>query len=173
MGKKEVLATLIDSKKAAILRIILNSKDEMYLKEIAEKSNVPITSAFRILQEFVNLEILQKRHWKTSKLYLCQSNEKVEFLKDLFQEEFDGLQEFVDTVSGISGINNIILHGARKNGKANVLLLGENIDVNPVESACLKLREKGFELTYLTLTKEQYAQMAKMGLYSGEKQNLK
>ena len=40
MVKKEVLANLIDSKKASILRIILNSKDEMYLKEIAEKSKV-------------------------------------------------------------------------------------------------------------------------------------
>ena len=35
------------------------------------------------------------------------------------------------------------------------------------------VKDKGFDLSYLTLTKEQYEQMAKMGLYSGEKQVLK
>jgi predicted transcriptional regulator len=173
MEKKEILAKLIDEKKAAILRTLLNSTDEMYLKEIAQKSNVPITSTFRILHELVNLDILKRRIWKTSKVYSCQENKKVEFLQELFHEEFDGVNEFVNLVSPIEQIENIIMHGSRKKGKANVLLLGQNIPSEALETACNQLKEKEFEISYLTLTKAQYAQMAKMGLYAGEKKVLK
>lgn len=173
MVRKEVLSQLIDSKKAAILRVVLNSSEEMYLKEIATKSNVPITSTFRILQELTVMEILTKRHWKTSKVYVCNQNEKAAFLKDLFAEPFDGLQTFVDAIEAVPGIESVILHGARKKGKANVLLLGENINRAKIDPLCEDLKGKGFELSYLTLTKDQYEQMAKMGLYSGEKQVLK
>ena len=171
--KKEVLTKLIDDKKAAILQVILNSKEEMYLKEISDKSNVSITSTFRILKDLVNLEILGKREWKTSKVYVCQENEKVEFLKDLFAEQFDGLQEFVNLVGRVDGVNNIVLHGAKKKGKASVLLIGPEIDADKVDLICKEIKDKGFEINFMALTKEQYAQMTKMGLYAGEKKVLK
>ena len=173
MVKKEVLGKLIDTKTAAILNVILNSQEELYLKEIALKSGVSITSTFRILQELQKLGILKRREWKTSKVYSCEKNEKVDFLKELFQEELDGLKEFLTATRELPGVQNIILHGAKRKGKANVLLIGENIEANKVEEVCSQLREKGYELSYLTLTKNQYDQMSKMGLYSGEKKVLK
>lgn len=169
MNKKEVLAALIDEKKAAVLRAILSSKEEMYLKEIALKSKVPLTSAFRILQELTEKKILQRREWKTSKVYGCVKNEAADFLRDLLEEEYDGVQDFVQSVQLVSGIQNILLHGGSRKGRANVMLIGENIDVVKVEEACKAIREKGFELSFLTLTKVQYEQMLRMGLYSGEK----
>ncbi len=168
-----MLSALMDAKKVAVLSVVLNSKEEMYLKEIAEKSNVPIASAFRILNELVISDILQKREWKTSKVYSSANNEKTEFLKELFYEEYDGLKEFITGTKDISGIQNIILHGGKKNGKANVLLIGRDIDTGKVEEVCARIKEKGFELSYLTLTKEQYEQMSRMGLYAGEKKVLK
>lgn len=169
MAEKDILAKLIDSKKEAVLRVILHSSEELYLLEIAKKSKVSTTSTFRILQELVSLGILTKKQWKTSKTYSCLNNQKTEFLKDLFHEEFDGLQAFIDSVKGIPGINTIILHGAKRNGKANILVLGKNIDPEPLEKIVLEIKEKGFEISFLTLTKEQYEQMSKMGLYSGDK----
>ena len=166
----------MDEKKAAILRILLNSPDELYLKEIAQKSNVPIASAFRILQELVTLDILQKREWKTSKVYSPLANEKVEFLKDLFNEEIDGIKEFLQSTQDLQNIQNIILHGTRKKDKANLLLIGEGIDLatkDKIDVACKTIKDKGFEITFLTLTQEQYTEMVKMGLYSGEKKILK
>ena len=173
MSKKEVLAKLIDKKKSSILRVVLNSNEELYLKEIANKSNVSITSTFRILQELVEQGILQKREWKTSKVYSPLQNDKVAFLQELFYEEYEGLNEFTAAVEDLTSIKEIILHGPQKKNKANVLLIGEGIDSSKVENICKQIREKGFDLSYLTLTKEQYEQMAKMGLYSGDKKVLK
>jgi len=173
MVKKEVIAALIDQKKAAVLKIVLNSREEMYLKEIAGKSDVSITSTFRILQELVNLGILRKREWKTSKVYSCENNDKVSFLKDLFIEEYDGIKEFVEVAKNIQGIQEILLHGPKKKNKANILLIGDDINTDKIEEVCVKIRENGFDLSYLTLKENQYQQMAKMGLYSGEKKILK
>lgn len=173
MVKKEVLAGLIDKKKAAILQTLLHSREEMYLKEIAEKSKVSITSTFRILKELVDLELLNKKEWKTSKVYSCLDNKKVAFLKGLFAEDYDGLKEFINLVSEFPAVENILLHGTKKKDKASVLLIGNNIDANKIEFACKKIREKNFEINFVALTKDQYAQMTKMGLYSGEKKVLK
>lgn len=171
--KNEVVAKLIDTKKASILRILTNAPEEMYLQEIAHKSNVPLTSTFRILRELVSLELVERRQWKTTKVYSYKKTEKNSLLKELFQEDVDGVAEFVHLVEPLPAIQNIILHGTQKKGKANILLIGEGIETAKVDAACQSLKEKGFDISYLTLTKDQYAQMTKMGLYSGEKTLLK
>lgn len=173
MNKREVFASLIDDRKAAVLKVVINSKEELCLKEIAQKSSVPLSSAHRILQELCHLKILSRREWKNSRVYSCPENEKILFLKDLLTEEYDGVQVFFDAVKEVPGIQTVILPGVRKKGKANILLIGKDIDNQKVEDACHKVRQNGFELSYLTLTKEQYAQMVEMGLYSGEKTVLK
>jgi len=55
-------------------------------------------------------------------------------------------------------------------------LIGEGIDLptkENIDQICKLIKEKGFEISFLTLTPEQYTQMIKMGLYSGEKKILK
>ena len=172
MVKREVLGKLIDNKKSAILQTILHSSEEMYLKEISNKSSVSLTSTFRILQELVDLEIIQKKEWKTSKVYSCKENPQVEFLKSLFHEEFDGVHEFIERVKNMPSIQSIIQHGNQKKGQANLLILGKDIPTDPLDQKCIELKKRGFELSYLTLTKDQYEQMVKMGLYSKEKKVL-
>ena len=173
MSKKEVLGKLLDHKKVAVLRVLLSSSEEMYLKEIAQRSSVSITSTFRILQELTALELVEKRKWKTSKVYGCTQKESTAFLRVLLAEEYDGLKEFVQELETVQGIQQVLLQGTRRKGKANVLIIGQDVEGRRVEEACKRIREKGFELSYLTLTKEQYEQMVTMGLYSGEKVMLK
>ena len=171
--KKEALSNLIDNKKAAILKLLINSTDELYLKEISDKSQVPLASTFRILQELVSQEILERKEWKNSKTYKCKENDKMIFLRDLFYEEFDGLGEFVKSVRSFEEIQEIILHGTKKKSQVHVLLIGNDINADKIDQVCNEIKEKGFEITFMPLTKEQYNQMAKMGLYSGEKIILK
>ena len=169
MNKKELLGNLIDEKKAAVIKVLLDAKEELVLKEIAHKSKVPITSTFRILHELVRLGVIKRREWKTSKVYLKEQTETVTFLEELFAEEYDGIPDFIQGMQDLAGVQNIILHGGRKKNKANILLIGEGIDSGKVEALCATIRERGFEITHVPLTKEQYTQMSKMGLYAGEK----
>ncbi|MBI4983424.1 helix-turn-helix transcriptional regulator [Candidatus Woesearchaeota archaeon] len=173
MSKGEALAQLVDGKKAAILKILFNSKEELCLNEVAAKSNVSVTSTFRILQELASAGLVKRREWKHSKVYFPEDNERVAFLKELFYEEYDGLQEFVNSVGSLPNLQSIISYGPKKKDKASVMIIGEGIDMGKVNEVCQKLKENGFELTILTLTKSQYDQMTRMGLYSGDKKVLK
>ena len=97
----------------------------------------------------------------------------MKFLKELFYEEFDGIKNFVDLTKDIAGIQSIILHGKQQPGKANLLIIGDAVNSKRIDEICQEIKEKNFELSFLTLTAEQYEQMAKMGLYSLEKKVLK
>lgn len=163
----------MDPKKAAILKTLFSNKEELCLNEVAAKSNVSVTSTFRLLQEFVTSGLVKRREWKNSKVYTPEDNEKVTFLREIFYEEFDGLTEFVNQAGGIPSIQSIVMYGPKKKDKASVMLIGENMELSKVNEICQQLKDKNYELTYLTLTKPQYEQMTKMGLYSGEKKVLK
>lgn len=173
MVKREVLEQLMDSKKTQVLKVLANSKEELCLKEITEKCNVPLTSVFRILQELGSVGLVKRKEWKNSKVYSLEDNEKTAFIKELFTEEFDGLDEFVSLAGNLPGVQNLILSGPKKGDKASVLVIGEGVDTNKIREICQQLKIKGFEVTFLTLGREQYEQMTRMGLYPGEKKVLK
>ena len=173
MARKEVMAQLMDSKKSAVLKILSNSKEELCLKEIAEKSQVSITSVFRILQELVAAGIIKRKEWKNSKVYSLEENEQASVIRELFVEEFDGLEEFVSLAGVLPGVQSLILSGPKKKDKASIIVIGEGVDVTKVREICQQLKAKSFDVTFLTLGKEQYEQMTKMGLYPGEKRVLK
>lgn len=171
MEKKEVLANVIDAKKAAVLRVLLSTSDELYLKEISKKSSVPISSTFRILQELVKAGVLERREWKTSKVYSCKKETKT-FLKELFTEDSPAIQDFLQALKPLPGIENIYLHSDKK-GKNMVLIIGRNLANDLIERLAAQIRENGQELNCLTLTRDQYEQMLRMGLYPQEKKVLK
>ena len=88
-------------------------------------------------------------------------------------EEFAGQQTFLHAAAEITGINKIILHGKASKNKANLILIGENIVLPKVKQVCSEIKAKGFNLSFIPLAPDQYQQMMKMGLYSGEKTVLK
>lgn len=172
MGKKEVIEQLLDRKKAAVLRVLLAATEEMYLQEISQKSNVPLSSTFRILQGLTKARLVDRRKWKTSTLYQCPSSEGILFLREVFLESFDGVQEFTSQAIQLPQVLQVLLHGQQTKKQANILVIGERIDPLPLETASQNLKTKGFDLSYLLLTKEQYTQLERMGLYAGEKKVL-
>ncbi|MBI2666971.1 helix-turn-helix domain-containing protein [Candidatus Woesearchaeota archaeon] len=171
MEKKEVLANLVDAKKAAVLRVVLNSQDELYLKEISQKSSVPMSSAFRILQGLVKAGVLERREWKTSKVYSCKKETK-NFLKELFTEDSPAVQDFLQALKPIPGIENIFLH-SDKRGKNMVLIVGKNLPSELIERIAAQIRENGQDINCLALARDQYEQMLRMGLYPQEKKVLR
>ena len=77
---------------------------------------------------------------------------------------------FIDTVKDIKELQYIVLHGKETKDRANLLLIGENIDSGKIKEICAKIKEEhNFIISPLTVTAEQYDSMSKMGLYSGKK----
>lgn len=173
MSKKEVLHALIDSKRVKVCKVVVHQTNEFYLSEIAKQANVSITTTFRILQDLTALGVLEKRTNKTAKLYSIINNPKFKHLKDLFYESFDALSFIKEKIAHNQEIHSAILQGSSKSGKANIIFIGTAITPKPLEELQSELKERKFDLSFMTLTKDQYEQMTQMGLYSGEKKVLK
>jgi DNA-binding Lrp family transcriptional regulator len=171
MEDLDILEHLFDAKTLELLRFFMkNPQEQYYLREIAKLSKLPVTSTYRLLNRFVSLGILKVVSIKNNKLYQIESNKTTDFLKTVLKLEPRILDAFVDKVKGFPGLSAVVLHGEEKEDRANILLIGENIDVNEMKMLCGEIREKyNFTITSLTLAKEQYEQMAAMGLYSGKK----
>ncbi|MBN2458039.1 hypothetical protein JXB31_02825 [Candidatus Woesearchaeota archaeon] len=174
MDEIKLLEELFDKKIIGILKQMLKDPArQFYLQELSECSGVPMATCSRILSRLNSLEIIEIRKISRFKLYSLYENKKVEFLAGLFKEEIKFLELFVERIKDLRGLRNIILHGKEQKNRANVLLIGENMDPGEIKAACAEIKEKyGFLISSLSLNHEQYEQMSQMGLYPGPKKVL-
>ena len=171
MQAVDVLTELFDKKILAILNTIINDKTGgMYLGEISKAANVPNATTYRILNKLVKVELIEEVKIKKLKLYKFKRSGKSEFLYKLFKKDVQVLKIFIEKVKNMPGLQAIVLHGEEAKDRANILLIGNNIDAGNVKEICAKIKEDhNFIISPLTLTAEQYDSMSKMGLYSGKK----
>jgi len=174
MENLKILESLFDRKKLKILKLLLQEKDKkFYLRELSKQTGVPIATTFRIINQLVSLDLVQIIMISKFKLYTLIDNENTQFLESFLKEGKRIVQYFVDEVTKLAAVEAVILHGKETEEKANVLLIGEGIDANEVKRICGIIKEQyNFTVSALALTKEQFAQMSTMGLYSGEKKVL-
>lgn len=171
MQAVDVLKDLFDEKILSILNIIINDKTGgMYLGEISMAAEVPKATTFRIINKLVNSELIEEKKIKKLKLYRFKRSGNSEFLYNIFKKDVQILKIFIEKVKDLKGLQAILLHGEETKDRANILLIGGNIDSGKIKETCAKIKEKhNFIISPLTLTAEQYNSMSKMGLYSGKK----
>ena len=171
MVETDILKSLIGPKMGRILQIFVdNDQTEYYLREISTLSSVPVASVFRIIDRFVKLSIIDVIYIKKIKLYKLSKTKEAFILSKLFKQEISPIDVFVDKINNIGGVNQIILHGKPTKSKANILIIGDNVDSLLISDAIQGIKGAyQFIITSLALTHEQYSQMLSMGLYSGEK----
>jgi len=174
MSNLNLLEELFDKKKLSILKFFLQNKDkEFYLRELSKETSIPIATTYRIVRKLVKLEILKEIKIKKFKLYKINESKDIEFLESFIKEGRRIIEMFVEKAKEIANIEGIIMHGEETETKANILLIGEGIDSNEIKKICAEIKEKyNFVITPLTLAKEQFEQMSRMGLYSGKKRVL-
>ena len=173
MDKKKVVESLFDKKVIKILRLFINNPgNKYYLREIARISKVSPASTYRILTSMKDLDLLieyKDKHLKTYSLNVENSG----MFSSLLEDKFSAMEEFVKKVSAMEEVYSIVKHGEDEKDKANVLLLGENIDQEAIREVTFDIKSKyGFNIIFLVLMPEQYEQMESMGLYPGKKQTL-
>ena len=171
MIEKGVLLKLLDHKKFAILKLLYFSKEELYLREIAKKSKVSVSSVFRIIQELMETGLVRMKGIKMMKFYSLVRNEKTRFLDDWFKEE-TMVDVFVELAKNVEGVKKILLYGKVKENQGNVIVLGPGIDEAKIDAICNKIKEKGFDLSNVVFTESQFEKLDKMGVYGGEKKVL-
>jgi DNA-binding MarR family transcriptional regulator len=175
MQELETLTALFDRKTIAILTSLANdnSKEGLYLREISKLSKVPDATTYRIIAKLVKAGIARQQSIKNLKLYTFNNNDKTVFLYRILKKEVRVVEIFVEKASAIPNVEAILLHGEDSSQRANILLIGNNIDPQPVKELCAMLNEKyKFVISPLTLTAEQFSQMSSMGLYTGKEKVL-
>ncbi len=172
MEPAEILESLFDNKILKIIKHFLKDEErEYYLREVARHTRVSAASTYRILNKLLELDIIKMREIKTMKLYTLAKNKNVDFIKSIM--EVDVIEYFVENASKIPNVEEILLLGKKDKSKANVLLLGNNIDIAQVKLIIADIKQKyDYTVNQMSLSREQYEQMSSMGLYPGSKKVL-
>lgn len=171
--EKKILKELFDYKLQRILEVLVNNNKEYYLSELAKDTNVSTASTYRILKRLEQLRIVKVRKIIKFKLYSLYHNDTTSFLSSLFLNEENALDVFVARLSEWENISAIVLQGKKEEYSANILLIGSNIDIVKVDQIVQELKEKNnYEISFVSLDKDQYVKMTSMGLYSGKKEIL-
>jgi DNA-binding MarR family transcriptional regulator len=174
MDEAAVLEDLFDRKLIRVLKSLFRDRaKQFYLQELADASKVPLATCSRILARLEGAGVIEVRKISRFKLYSVADTKRARFLSTLFKEDMKILHLFTSEARKIRGVDTIILHGKEQKDRANVLLIGNNIDPGEVKSLCASIREQhGFVVSPLSLTVEQYNQMSQMGLYGNNKKVL-
>jgi len=169
-----ILSGLFDKKKLSVLKIFIDQPErELTLQEISKSSRVSLATTYRILGRLVKLELLVERKIKHLRLYKLAPNSSTKYLARILESAKSALEEFVELIKTVQGVEEVILHGKQAKDRASVLLIGSGIDGGAVQAAIQRIRDAyNFNIIQLTLDAAQYAQMQTMGLFPGEKQIL-
>lgn len=174
MESVELLRSLFDSKRIGIINLFIQNRGkQFYLRELSKEAGVPVATTHRIVQQLLALNVIKKISVSRFSLYQIESNEQAIFLASIIKERKKALQDFVDAIKGVRDVNMIILHGEETETKANLLVIGENIDTEKIKNTASTIKEMhDFTVTYMTLRPSQYDQMSSMGLLPRQKRIL-
>jgi len=99
--------------------------------------------------------------------------EEAGFLADILQDRKSAVAEFIKLVKEFDGVQMVVLHGKEDKSRANLLVIGNNMDTDSIKRNAVYISDKyKFNIILLTLAPEQYNQMSSMGLYPGKKRIL-
>ncbi|MBN2052880.1 hypothetical protein JW756_05225 [Candidatus Woesearchaeota archaeon] len=175
MPSKNIIEEFFDKKTLAILKLFLFEKaadqsNKFYLREIAKKAKVPVTTTFRIVRQLKALGVVEETIIKKTKLYSLSMNKNTQTLAALLEEKKTVVEEFVEAMSKLAGVEMIVLHGEATNEKANILIIGIGVDHKTAKEKVGELKDKyKYNIIELVLEPGQFNQMSSMGLFPGKK----
>ena len=158
MQNPEILEEIFDKKTIRLIQLFLNNKEkQFYLREISKEANIPLASTSRLVNKLLKLNILKLIKISKFKLYQLANNDNTKFLEKFLKKEVQMLNKFIDSIKDFPGLQYIILHGEEEKDRANVLLIGENIDTGAIKEVVANIKEGDkFTVSALVLAPEQY-----------------
>lgn len=171
MVAKNILEEFFDRKELTILKLFLfDETDKFYLREVAKKTRIPVTTTFRTIRKLKEIGIIDETVIKKTKLYSIAQNKNTKLLSELFEERKSILDEFVSATTALPGVVMILIHGEEEKDKANLIILGTNIDTKAIKDKIGEIKEKyNFAIIELVLEPAQFTQMSSMNLFPNKK----
>ncbi|PIY60285.1 hypothetical protein COY95_02565 [Candidatus Woesearchaeota archaeon CG_4_10_14_0_8_um_filter_47_5] len=161
-------AELFDTKKLQVLSLFLKEPDkQFYLREVSRNARVSPATTYRILRAFTSKNIIAETTISRFKVYQLVHSEKTDLFAKMLLSQEDPLQEFIRIITAeLQSLEKIILFDQSKKNKASLLLIGENLSQKAVNAAVHDIKSRhNFLISFLTLSQEQYDQMAQLGIY--------
>ncbi len=167
----ETLKTLFDEKKIRVLQVFIQKpQEEFTLKEVVKKSKVPLATGHRIMKFLLEQEIVKMQKVKHLTIYRLAQNDTSQFLARLLYEKPAPIAKFVDLISSIAGIEQVIMHGKETESRANIVITGQGINKDQINASVAQIREDlNFTINHLILEPEQFEMLESMGQFSGSK----
>jgi len=174
MEPAQLFSGLFDRKKIVLLKYLLDHQEQEFgVRELAKATRLAPATTHRNLQLFLKMEVVETRKIKQLKLYRLAQNKATAFLDELLAVKKSAIEEFVDGVKSLPGVQEILQHGKATKEKVSLLVVGRDIDMAALSRLVGEIKDRyGFTILHMTLSPEQYAQMLAMGLYAGEKRSL-
>jgi len=168
---KNILEEFFDRKELSLLKVFLfDPAEKFYLREAAKKAKVPVATAFRIMARLKAVGVIEESRMKKTKLYSLAINKNTRFLAELFEEKRTIVDEFIDFVSLLDGVIMVVGHGDDQKDKANIIVVGNGVDMKSVKEKVGEIKEKyNFSIIELVLNPEQFYQMSVTGLIPAKK----
>lgn len=170
----EILNDLVDEKVLKILSLFSkNDGKQFYLKEISEKTNVSISSVFRILLDLKKKGYIKENKYGPQKLYSLDNGEKGKIITEIFTEQKDPFEVLISNLKKITEIKKIILYGKTTKKSAKIIVVGENVDDKLIEKVVKEIYDEfNFKIEYMILSETQLNQMIRIGMYSEERKQI-
>jgi len=174
MADIEILKQLFDKKILRIIDVFLQNKDkQFYLRELGRAANVSPATTYRIIGKLVKAGIVEEINISKFKVYKIIINEKTKGLANLLKEEVNPLEIFIERTKELDDVNSIILQGEKTSKSVNILIIGNDNISKKVDEIAIDIKQRhGFNIDFLILSGQQFNQMTKLGVYSGDKKVL-
>ncbi|MBW3001021.1 winged helix-turn-helix domain-containing protein [Candidatus Woesearchaeota archaeon] len=171
MSPKNIIEEFFDPKMLSILKLFLfDEEGQFYLREISKKARVPVATTFRIIKKLKDMGVIEETVIKKTKLYSLSHNKNTKMLSELLEEKKTVIEEFIEYVSKLEGVEMIVRHGEESKDKTNIIVIGSNIDARVVKEKVGDIKKNyNFNIIELVLDPVQFNQMSSMGLFPGKK----
>lgn len=167
----ETLKQLFDEKKISVIQFFTRHPTTTHtLSEVVDETKLPLSTTHRILKDLTQKNILSTQEQKHLTTYYLSENEHAKYLSQLLYEQPSVLEEFVNKIRSDPGIQQVLLHGKPTDTRANIVVIGTNINKDAVnEEVANILEEHRYTISHLILEPEQFGMLESMGQFSGEK----
>jgi len=158
----EELKNIFDPKVVDILSIVC-VKEKFQIRELAEVSGVPLATTYRIVQKFIEADLVREVRNDTFVYFeVNHANKLISFFSTLSSN--NPLQSFLSRAKTLEGLNQVIqIDSGPKSAK--IIVVGSGVNPASVKEICTDVASKfDFTIESMQLSPEQYSQWKKWNI---------